>query len=127
MVTNDLTRAFLHDAVDGRNFRHADHVCVAFNLLMRYDFCDALVAFTKGLKGIAVRAEKPQSYHETITIAFLSLIAERVSFDNFNTFEDFAFAHPDLLDKAILERWYSRDRLMSDIARRTFVLPEPCR
>ena len=123
---SDLTRAFLHDAVEKRLFHHADHVHVAFDLLQRHDFCDALVAFSRGLKGIAAGADKPQAYHETITVAFLSLIAEHAQLGIFKTFEEFTLAHPDLMDKTVLERWYPRDRLMSDVARRTFVLPEPC-
>jgi len=34
-------------------------------------------------------------------------------------------ANADLADKTILRRWYSAERLGSDCARRTFVLPDP--
>lgn len=72
---------------------------------------------------MAARAGKPESYHETVTVAFLSLIAERL--DETRDFEVFAALNPDLFDKGILCRWYRSDRLASDRARHTFVLPEP--
>jgi hypothetical protein len=40
-------------------------------------------------------------------------------------FSAFAGAHPDLFDKDILTRWYRPERLASECARRTFLLPEP--
>jgi len=39
--------------------------------------------------------------------------------------EEFIAANPDLLDKNILLRWYSKQQLDSQLARTTFVLPRP--
>ena len=68
----------------------------------------------------------PQAFHQTITIAFLSLIAERMQQCGSSAdFEALVGAYPELLDKRALSRWYPAERLVSEAARRTFLLPEP--
>jgi len=118
-----LLNAFLGGRIDGRDFHHADHVRVGFELLCRHTFPDALAAYSAALKGIAKRAGNPGAYHETITVAFLSLIAEHHSAGTYADFEAFIADNPQLLDKSILERWYAPERLRSDLARKTFVMP----
>ena len=114
-------RAFLHGEIAGADFRHADHVRMGFEILRRHDFLDAAKAFSTALKDMATRAGNPGAYHETITLAFLALIAERMA--SFETFDAFRAANADLLDKSILTRWYKPEQLGSMLARRTFVLP----
>ena len=118
-----LLKAFLGGKIEGRNFHHADHVRVGFELLCRHTFPDALAAYSAALKGIAKRAGNPSAYHETITVAFLSLIAEHHAAGRYADCEAFIKDNPQLLDKSILERWYAPERLLSDIARKTFVMP----
>jgi len=118
-----LLHSFLGGKIDGRDFHHADHVRVGFELLCRHTFPDALAAYSAALKGIATRAGNPGAYHETITVAFLSLIAEHHAAGRYADFEAFIGDNPQLLDKSILERWYAPERLLSDIARKTFVMP----
>ena len=120
-----LLDAFLGGKIDGRDFHHADHLRVGFELLCRDTFPDALAAYSAALKGVAARAGNPGAYHETITVAFLSLIAEHHAAGRYTDFEALIGDHPQLLDKSILGRWYAPERLRSEIARRTFVMPEP--
>ncbi|HSC60232.1 MAG TPA: hypothetical protein VLC29_03300 [Rhizomicrobium sp.] len=117
-------RAFLRGDIDAANFRHADHVRMGFEILQHHDFPEAAVAFARSLKQIAVRAGAPGKYHETITLAFLSLIAERQATGTHRDFESFAAANPDLMETSVLKRWYAPERLMSDVARKIFVLPD---
>jgi hypothetical protein len=128
-VTDDrsLLDAFLRDEIDSRDFHHADHVRVGFELLCRCNFPDALVAYSAALKGLATRAGNPGAYHETITVAFLSLIAEHRVAGQYADFQSFVRDNPELMDKSILERWYAPQKLFSDIARQTFVMPEAAR
>jgi hypothetical protein len=124
MGERPLLDMFLRGEIDNRIFRHADHVRVGFELLDAHDFPAASHKFSTGLKVIAARAGNPGAYHETITLAFLALIAERRATGCFENAEAFVSSKPDLMDKTILNRWYSRERLQSDIARRVFILPE---
>ena len=116
--------AFLNGAVRPEDFHHADHVRVAFEILRRCDFSEAALTYSAGLKRIAARAGDPGAYHETITIAFLSLIAERCAAAAYRDYAAFAQANGDLLDKSALSKWYAPERLASPIARKTFILPE---
>ena len=124
MGVEPFLRAFLDGKIDAANFRHADHVRVGFEILGHHDFPEAAMAFARSLKQIAARAGAPGKYHETITLAFLSLIAERRALGGHADFESFAEANPDLMETSVLKRWYAPERLMSDIARKTFVLPD---
>lgn len=119
-------RAFLRSDIDAANFRHADHVRMGFEILQHHDFPNAAAAFAGALKQIAARAA-PGKYHETITLAFLSLIAERQALGAHADFEHFVAANPDLMETSVLQRWYAPARLMSDVARKTFVLPDVAR
>jgi hypothetical protein len=112
--------AFLQGDVDAKAFHHVDHVRVAFEILGRHDFIEAAAAYSAGLRRIAGGA-----YHQTITVAFLSLISERREAGPCADFETFCRMNPDLLNKAVLERWYDPRTLSSPVARRTFVLPRP--
>jgi hypothetical protein len=74
---------------------------------------------------MTARVGKPEAFNQTTTIAFLSLIAERMERGGAPDFAAFVRAHPEMLDKRALSRWYRPDQLATEIARRTFVLPEP--
>jgi hypothetical protein len=112
-------RTFLRGEIAGADFRHADHVRMGFEVLRRHDFLDAARAYAAAIKSMAARAGNPGAYHETITIGFLALIAERMAAGTSETFEEFAAANADLFDKQVLMRWYGAERLGSALARRT--------
>lgn len=115
---------FLRGEIPTGEFRHRDHVSIAFEMLKRYDFPETVLHFSRTLRAMAEKAGRPQAFHQTVTIAFLSVIAERMESGGAADFAAFAQANPELLDKSILERWYRPERLASEIARRIFVLPE---
>ena len=120
----DLER-FLRGEIDAAGFPHREHVRMAFEMLRRYDFAESVLHFSRSLRAMTLRAGKPEAFHQTVTIAFLSLIAERLEAEPCEDFGAFARDNPDLLDKSMLTRWYRPERLASERARRTFLLPEP--
>jgi hypothetical protein len=75
------------------------------------------------LRRLAAQAGHPNVYHETITAAFLALIAERRLRDRYLGWDDFAEHNPDLFRKSVLEEIYDPVVLQSPLARQTFVLP----
>jgi hypothetical protein len=119
----DLER-FLRGETDAHTFPHREHVRMGFEMLRRYDFAESVLHFSRSLRAMAQRAGKPEAFHQTVTIAFLSLIAERLESGPCEDFATFAQDNPDLLDKSVLARWYRPERLGSASARRTFLLPE---
>jgi hypothetical protein len=118
----DLTQ-FLRGEVD--EFRHADHVRMAFEVLRRHDFLGAAKSYSSALKLIVARAGRPAAFHTTITVAFLALVAERMAETYHEDFSSFAAINPELFDKTVLARWYPPERLQTAIARSTFILPNP--
>jgi hypothetical protein len=120
----DLER-FLRGEIAAASFPHREHVRMAFEMLRRHDFADTVQQFSRALRSMARQAGRPQAFHQTVTIAFLSLIAERLDGGHWEDFGTFARDNPDLLDKGMLARWYRPERLASERARRTFLLPEP--
>jgi hypothetical protein len=122
-ATEEL-RALERGALDPARFPHSEHVRMGYEMLSRYPFGDAVDRFSRGLKLLAARAGRSQVYHETITVAFLALINERRARGDAQGWAEFKRTNPDLFDKRCLEKWYSAEQLASDLARRTFCLPQ---
>ena len=116
---------FLAGDIPAAEFHHADHVRAGYELLRTTDFLDAVSAYGRALKIMTARVGKPEKLHHTITIAFLAVIAERMEQASHGEFDAFLAANPDLMDRAILARWYRPERLKTDAARSRFVLPDP--
>jgi hypothetical protein len=118
-----LLAEFEAGRVDPAAFPHRAHVEVGYELLQRHPYPEALLHLARGLRRLATRAGRPEVYHETITAAFLAVIAERRLEAAAPGWEDFAARNPDLLQKNLLENFYDPALLNSALARQTFVLP----
>ena len=99
---------------------------VAWLFVRRYGMPAALGEFSAAIKRFADAKGATGLYHETITWAFLLLIAEREARTPSEDWPAFAAANPDLLTwkPSVLNRYYSKELLASDLARRTFVMPD---
>jgi hypothetical protein len=117
--------AFETGAVDPAKLPHAEHVRLGYEMLGRNSFGEAVVRFSRGLRHLVAKAGKPGLYHETITVAFLALIAERRAVGDHMSWQEFVAKNRELLDKRCLEKWYDRTQLESSLARTTFCLPAP--
>lgn len=109
------------------DFHHADHMRVAFAYVSELPVLEALAKFPAALKRFAISKGKPNLYHETITWTYLLLIGERLArAGNNQSWEEFAEGNQDLLvwKSGILERYYSKPILESDLARHTFIFPD---
>jgi len=125
MTNQDFISEFEQGRAPG-DFHHADHVRVAFAYVSELPLLEAVTKFSAALQRFALARGKPNLYHETITWAYLFLIAERAAHaEQPEPWEGFASRNPDLLvwKGGILERYYSKATLQSDLARRQFVLP----
>jgi hypothetical protein len=109
------------------DFHHADHVRVAFSYVSEFPMLEALGKFSTALKRFALSKGKPNLYHETITWTYMLLIGERIArAGTAQSWEEFAAGNQDLLvwESGILERYYSKPTLESDLARKRFILPD---
>jgi hypothetical protein len=120
---SDLLAQFEAFEVDPAEFGHQQHVQVAYEMLNRYSFLDACAKYANAINTIATNAGASDKFNVTITLVFLSLIAERVSASKESSFEAFLAQNDDLLSKDALSKWYSPEQLNSDFARRHFLLP----
>jgi hypothetical protein len=115
---------FVRGEIPAAEFPHREHVRMAFEMLRRHDFPETVLHYSRALRVMTEKAGRPQAFHQTVTIAFLSVIAERMEISSAPDFTAFAAANPELLGKSVLSRWYGVERLASEAARRTFLLPD---
>jgi hypothetical protein len=115
---------------------HEAHVRMAWLYLSRYSLTEAIERAQIGIRKlnaafIAAQPPKPQresspqgGYHDTITVAFVRLIAARFRGDD--TFETFHNLNPDLFDRTLtsLHRHYTQELLNSPEARIKFIEPD---
>ena len=119
-----ITNAFEKCEIDAGGFAHEDHIGVAFEMLHRYDFMTASHKYATSIRTIAAEAGAAKKYNTTITLAFMSIIAERMQQGEQDDYETFISQNRDLLEQGVLEQWYSEERLQSDLARTTFLMPD---
>jgi hypothetical protein len=110
-------------------FGHHAHVRAGYLYLKESNFADALVRMRRSICTYATHLGKADRYHETITIAYLSLIHQHiVERGDGGGWTTFAHRNPELFDPELLGHFYDRNVLESDLARRVFLLPrlKPC-
>jgi hypothetical protein len=122
----ELLARFVDTTLPADQFHHRQHVRVAWLFVRRHGMPAALAEFSAAIRRFADAKGATGLYHETITWAFLLLIAERQARTPAQTWPQFEAANPDLLvwKPSILERYYSKELLSSALARRTFVMPD---
>jgi hypothetical protein len=123
---SELFDRFVDTTLPNDQFHHQQHVHVAWLFVQKYGMPGALAEFTTAIKRFADAKGATGLYHATITWAFLLLIAERQAKHPASSWPQFEAANPDLLiwKPSILERYYSKELLASDLARRTFLMPD---
>lgn len=119
-----LTDRFERGEIVPTSFGHLDHVRVAFEMLERYEFVEACSRYARTIRKMARDAGAYEKYNTTITIAFMSLVAERKARNPGGDIAVFMADNPDLLDKKILGSWYSFERMTSAVARQQFLMPD---
>lgn len=127
MTDTDFIRSFEDCTLPADAFHHRDHVRLAWLYLRRLPALEALTRFSEGLQRFATSNGHPGLYHETITWAYLFLIHQRMAgAETDETWEEFAARNPDLLTwkPSILDAYYQKETLGSELARRVFVMPD---
>lgn len=63
-------------------------------------------------------------YHETLTVAWMAIVAERLASTPDLDWDAFAATHTELFARpSLVHRYYADDLLKSDRAKRVFILP----
>lgn len=122
MMSNlEFIDAFVAGQLAPEGFDHRAHLRAACLLLQSRPFLEACIAMRDGLQALAGKIGKPDLYHETMTVAFMALVAERAPVEDW---EGFIAAHPELCERGLLAGWYSKERLASGAARARFTMPD---
>ena len=107
-------------------FKHAQHVQLAWILLTRHPLLDAIQRFRTGLKAFAVYRQVPELYNETITCFYLLLIRERMDrMAGRSVWRTFTEANPDIFGhpKILLEQYYPGGLALTEQAKQAFYPP----
>ena len=125
MTDEEFVRAFESTALPADRFDHAAHVRAGWWYLRHYPIGEAIDRFSRALRAFAAAQGASRKYHETITVAWMLVIADRLSTDGDLDWPAFAARHSDLFAKpSLLLQYYSSATLESDRARGGFVMPE---
>lgn len=120
-----VVRGFESGTIARANWRHAEHLTVALFYLSHHDFDAALTKMRDGifnlLKAFEVDLKKEMPYHETLTIFWLRTVADFANSKNGASMLETCNELVGNFDKDYPLRFYSRELLFSDEARRKFV------
>jgi hypothetical protein len=109
----------------GGQFRHRQHINLAYYAVRRYGMPDAIGTICAWIRQIAAYERAPQKYHHTVSRAWVEAVAYHVAEDpGCDDFEDFAARNPALLDKRLLGRHYRSATLAATAARSRWVEPD---
>jgi hypothetical protein len=121
MTDAEFLRAF--DDTTLEPFHHRDHLRVTFLYLHQFGEIETRQRLGPAILRYASARDAPRKYHETITQFWIGMVAAAPAAD----FEAMLAAHPHLLDKNLLNSYYSPELLQSTEARERWVEPDKIR
>lgn len=124
MTDDEFLAAFEATTLPRPEWTHQAHVRMAWLYLTRLPFAEAVQKARAGIRGYNAAQGNHIGYHDTVTVAFVRLIASRLAAGE--GFVAFLERNADLLDRQCppLLRHYSRAKLESAEARAGFVEPD---
>jgi hypothetical protein len=106
-------------------FRHRQHVHLAFMAVRRYGMPSAIGTVCGWLRQITAYEQAPQKYHHTVSRAWVELVAHHAGTGTeCADLGAFVSRYPALLDKRLLSRHYRSSTLASRPARDGWVEPD---
>jgi len=117
---DDFLSAFHSCRLATSEFRHADHLRLAWLHLHREPFDVALLRVRNGIQTFATHHGVPGLYHETITTAWVRLLA---SHDE-KSFAEFLKDNEYRLNKDLLHRFWTPELLASEEAKARWTPPD---
>ena len=112
--------AFTSCVLPSSLFRHGDHLRLAWLLLHRMPFDEALRLIRGGIQRFAAHHGAAHIYHETLTTAWVKLLATHRE----ASFEEFIMSNEHLLNLELLHRFWTPSVLNSEAAKVGWVPPD---
>lgn len=120
-----IVRSFENGTISRDDWKHAEHLVVAFYYLSHHDFETALTKMRDGifnlLKSFGVDLTKEMPYHETLTVFWMRAVDDFRKSKNGASTVKICNELAEKFDKNYPLRFYSRELLFSDEARARFV------
>tara|TARA_R110002072_G_scaffold284587_1_gene449046 strand:+ start:87153 stop:87590 length:438 start_codon:yes stop_codon:yes gene_type:complete len=125
----EFLAAFENCSLPFEQWTHRAHIRVAYLYVLESDLATAIDRMRSGIKAHNKATRTPEAidrgYHETITVAFMILVyVANLQTGPHKSSNEFCDAHPELLSKQTLRRFYSRERIMTIQAKAEFVDPD---
>jgi len=126
----DLVRAFEKCTLPKSQWTHLAHLTIAHHYLWHHSREDATMLMRSGIQRYNLSQNNPTGYHETITLAWLAILARqlrereakgRLGKEEAASAREVATTHAN---QDILLEYYSRELLMSEEARAHWVPPD---
>ncbi len=129
MNDSDFLQAFEAGRIPPDEWNHRAHVRMAYLYIRDLPFDVALNRIRAGIQQLNAVHQTPEAldrgYHETMTQAFARLIhSAQAQCGLCESAEEFCERHPELLDKRLLLRFYSRDCILSWAAKSNYLEPD---
>ena len=126
MTDEAFARAFEAGAVTPEEFDHAAHLRVAWVYLREAGSADAaLPRMRDAIQRFAAAAGAAQKYHETITVVWMRVLeGAGAQVPRPCELTELLRQRPELADKNLPMKYYSRERLFSEDARERYVPPD---
>ena len=125
MTDEEFVRAFERCEIPNEQFRHRDHLRLAWIYLRRHGRQQAGTRIAESIQRYAAHHGATTKYHETVTLAWMELVYRAMrSMPDAAGFDEILQAFPHLLQKSALAQYYSSGVLESETARRVFVQPD---
>src|SRR5262245_22078279 len=131
MPTTDeeFLAAFEGRTLTPAEWHHRDHLRVAWLYLERWPLDEAIARIGRGIRALNAHFAVPEAldrgYHETLTQLWMRLLhGLREAVGREDSFEAFLDRHPYLLNRFLGRLYYSRERILTEKAKREFVEPD---
>jgi hypothetical protein len=120
-----LVEEFESCRLPAAQFHHADHIRLAWIFLGQMDEAEATRRIEQAIRRYAEHNGIGQKYHQTITLAWMMLVAAaRRATPHAASFDEFAELHAELLAVKNLNNYYTPERLANPEARMGWLEPD---
>jgi len=104
-------------------FGHREHLELAWTYLTWYEAEAAKRVMAAAIRHVAALHGAPDRYHDTLTVAWVHLVAVHRGRSDALSFGEFIAENPGLLDRHLLDRHYSSELMASRVARAGWTEP----
>ncbi len=125
MMDDEFVQAFHAGSLPNAQFRHRDHLRLAWLLVRRLGPDAGSDAVASGIRSFATQHGNPEKYHETLTRFWARIVSHHATaHPAIDDFDAFIAAFPHLLDKSLPYRHWHPETMNSAEARARWVEPD---